>query len=97
MSRKHLSVETLRVYGIDYETDREDPEFLLIKRWVPEEEQDILWTHTRQLRETRLAIRQPQQQQQKQQHTIEYVKEYVVDDRHRKKHHHKGDELQFGD
>ncbi|CAD6447628.1 7d8af07a-a5ec-43d5-8171-8b239201bf8c [Sclerotinia trifoliorum] len=95
MSRKHLSLETLRVYGISYEFDREDPEYLLIKRWVPEEEQDILWTHTRQLRETRSPAPQKQLQQQQHQHTIEYVKEYVVEDRHKKKHHRKSDDLQL--
>ncbi|TEY42118.1 hypothetical protein BOTCAL_0396g00150 [Botryotinia calthae] len=90
MSRKHLSIETLRVYGISYEFDKEDPEFLLIKRWVPEEEQDILWTHTRQIREVRAPSHTHNQQ-----HTIEYVKEYVVEDRHKKKHHHKSDDLQL--
>jgi hypothetical protein len=31
----------------------QDPEFVLIKRWVPEHEQDVLWNHTRELRERR--------------------------------------------
>ncbi|KAJ3561945.1 hypothetical protein NPX13_g8753 [Xylaria arbuscula] len=52
MARRHLSLETLRVYDIDYLIDQ-DPEYVLIKRWVPEQEQDILWQHTRVLREQR--------------------------------------------
>ncbi|KAF2972358.1 hypothetical protein GQX73_g1352 [Xylaria multiplex] len=54
MSRRHLSLETLRVYNIDYSLDT-DPEYILIKRWVPEPEQDTLWRHTRLLREQRAA------------------------------------------
>ncbi|CAG8980049.1 hypothetical protein HYALB_00009258 [Hymenoscyphus albidus] len=52
MSRKHLSIETLRAHRIDYEFDQ-DPDYILIKRWVPEYEQDILWTHTRTIRKHR--------------------------------------------
>ncbi|KAN0117620.1 hypothetical protein V8E51_003597 [Hyaloscypha variabilis] len=62
MSRKHLSIETLNRYRIDYEWDQ-DPEYVLIKRWVPEYEQDFLWAHTKQIREARrpmmLAIEEP--------------------------------------
>ncbi|WYZ43004.1 hypothetical protein EsH8_VI_000703 [Colletotrichum jinshuiense] len=52
MSRKHLSVETLRTYHVEWELDA-DPEYVLIRRWVPEWEQDTLWRHTRALREKR--------------------------------------------
>ncbi|TGJ78109.1 hypothetical protein E0Z10_g10649, partial [Xylaria hypoxylon] len=52
MARRHLSLETLRVYDIDFVLDQ-DPEYILIKRWVPEQEQDILWRHTRTVREQR--------------------------------------------
>ncbi|PSS14949.1 hypothetical protein M430DRAFT_35775 [Amorphotheca resinae ATCC 22711] len=52
MSRKYLSIETLNRYRIDYEFDM-DPEYVLIKRWVPEHEQDLLWNHTREIRELR--------------------------------------------
>ncbi|KAK8091750.1 hypothetical protein PG997_002111 [Apiospora hydei] len=54
MARRHLSLETLRVYGMDYQLDK-DPDYVLIKRWVPEVEQDMLWRHTRILREERSA------------------------------------------
>jgi hypothetical protein len=30
-----------------------DPEFILIKRWVPEWEQDQFWRHTKYIREKR--------------------------------------------
>ncbi|KAI1327568.1 hypothetical protein F5Y16DRAFT_399349 [Xylariaceae sp. FL0255] len=52
MARRHLSLETLRVYDIDYTLDT-DPNYVLIKRWVPEQEQDVLWRHTRVVREQR--------------------------------------------
>jgi hypothetical protein len=55
MARRHLSIETLNVYHIDYELDAHDPNYLLIKRWVPEEEQDHLWRHTRMIRERRMT------------------------------------------
>ncbi|KAK2729945.1 hypothetical protein CKAH01_09983 [Colletotrichum kahawae] len=70
MARKHLSIETLRTYRVEWELDTvsdlkvlifrsvfadisQDPDYVLIKRWVPEWEQDTLWRHTRALREKR--------------------------------------------
>lgn len=55
MSRRHLSIETLNKYKIDYEFDV-DPDYVLIKRWVPEYEQDFLWSHTREIRERRQPV-----------------------------------------
>ncbi|KFH40734.1 Reticulocyte-binding protein 2 a-like protein [Hapsidospora chrysogenum ATCC 11550] len=52
MARKHLSIETLRTYSIEWDYDP-NPEYVLIKRWVPEWEQDTLWKHTRYLRSKR--------------------------------------------
>ncbi|KAF7543850.1 hypothetical protein G7Z17_g10414 [Cylindrodendrum hubeiense] len=52
MARKHLSIETLRSYQVDFDFDS-DPDYVLIKRWVPEWEQDQLWKHTKYLREKR--------------------------------------------
>ncbi|KAG9502167.1 hypothetical protein J7337_004992 [Fusarium musae] len=52
MSRRHLSLETLRQYDVNYEFDA-DPEYVLIRRWVPEWEQDRMWKHTRIIREKR--------------------------------------------
>jgi hypothetical protein len=67
MSRKYVSIETLNRYRIDYEWDQvrpilgylqvranrdfQDPDYILIKRWVPGYEQDFLWAHTKQIRE----------------------------------------------
>jgi hypothetical protein len=34
----------------------QDPDYILIKRWVPEYEQDFLWAHTRQIRESRQPV-----------------------------------------
>jgi hypothetical protein len=31
----------------------QDPDYVLIKRWVPEYEQDALWNHTREIRDRR--------------------------------------------
>lgn len=36
---------------------QENPDFLLVKRCVPEHEQDKLWEHTRRLRESRKSYR----------------------------------------
>ncbi|KAK5987719.1 hypothetical protein PT974_11851 [Cladobotryum mycophilum] len=52
MARKYLSIETLRELRIEYDMDP-DPEFVLIKRWVPEWEQDQFWRHTKHVREKR--------------------------------------------
>ncbi|KAH0545009.1 hypothetical protein FGG08_000935 [Glutinoglossum americanum] len=52
MARRHISIETLRVYGVHWQFD-EDPEYVVIKRWVPEAEQEMFWDHTRRLRESR--------------------------------------------
>jgi hypothetical protein len=71
MSRRHLSIETLNAYRIDYEFDvvslgdtylwtkanqLQDPNYFLIRRWVPEYEQDFLWNHTREIRERRQPV-----------------------------------------
>jgi hypothetical protein len=71
MSRRHLSIETLNRNRIDYELDtvsnlqhwfsiisdkKQDPDYVLIKRWVPEYEQDILWNQTREIREKRKPV-----------------------------------------
>jgi len=52
MARRYLSIETLNAFRIDYTLDP-DPEYVLIKRWVPEYEQDFLWNHTKEIRERR--------------------------------------------
>ncbi|KAK4040937.1 hypothetical protein C8A01DRAFT_34994 [Parachaetomium inaequale] len=49
MSLKHLEIATLLFYNIDFEEDQ-DPGYVLIRRWVPEWEQTMLWDHTRRFR-----------------------------------------------
>ncbi|KAK3936304.1 hypothetical protein QBC46DRAFT_395430 [Diplogelasinospora grovesii] len=49
MSLKHLDIATLVEHKIEWEYDT-DPNFILIKRWVPEWEQNMLWEHTRRYR-----------------------------------------------
>jgi hypothetical protein len=52
----------------------------LIKRWVPEYEQDFLWNHTRELREMRLRAQQP---------TVTVL---AIEDGKKHKHHKHGDD-----
>ncbi|KAK4942634.1 Multidrug resistance protein [Elasticomyces elasticus] len=47
----HLSVDTLLLYGIPYEWDRADPNYIIILREMDKHETDILFEHTRRLRE----------------------------------------------
>ncbi|OAA39150.1 hypothetical protein NOR_06410 [Metarhizium rileyi] len=54
MARRHLSIETLRTLQIEFDIDH-DPEYILIKRWVPEWEQDQFWRHTKYIREKRTS------------------------------------------
>ncbi|KAL8953059.1 MAG: hypothetical protein Q9222_001052 [Ikaeria aurantiellina] len=52
--RKHLSPETLDAYDLPWEWDDRDSNFVVIKRWINENDQDKLFEHTRRLREQRL-------------------------------------------
>ncbi|KAK0102755.1 hypothetical protein ONS95_006352 [Cadophora gregata] len=52
LSRRDISVETLNRYKIDHEL-HQDFDSILIKRWVPEYEQDFLRSHTKEIREHR--------------------------------------------
>jgi len=54
MARRYLSIETLRTFRVEYDVDN-DPEYILIKRWVPEWEQDQFWKHTKVIREKRTS------------------------------------------
>jgi len=98
MSRRHLSIETLNRYRIDYEFDQvrsgsrdgrnranryvQDPDYVLIKRWVPEYEQDFLWSHTSEIRERRQPMLLAIEGGKKKHHHSETEFEIV-----RKKHH----------
>jgi hypothetical protein len=102
MARRHLSIETLRTFHIEYDLDNvrslkpskipfvstaeadeltgwapQDPEFILIKRWVPEWEQDTLWKHTKYVREKRSKLL------------------VTIDDRKPRHHHHREPEFEW--
>lgn len=47
--RKHLSPITLDEYGLPWEFDDRDSRYLIIKRWIDEDFQNILFEHTRRL------------------------------------------------
>ena len=88
LSRRHLSIETLNRYRIDYEIDEvssenvgpvieanrkyQDPDYVLVKRWVPEYEQDFLWSHTKEIRERRKPVLLAIEGKKKHHHETEY-------------------------
>ena len=51
VSRDLLSVDTLIYYDIPYELDSEDPKYLIILRDMDKKEMDILFEHTKRLRQ----------------------------------------------
>ncbi|KAF5568402.1 transcription factor Cys6 [Fusarium phyllophilum] len=51
-ARRHLSIETLREFNLNFDFDT-DPDYVLVKQWVPEWEQDRMWKHTKLIREKR--------------------------------------------
>ncbi|KAI9771574.1 MAG: hypothetical protein M1839_002767 [Geoglossum umbratile] len=50
MALKWISVRTLKRYDLPYKIDEDDPSTVIVKRWVPEYEQEFLWDHTYKLR-----------------------------------------------
>ncbi|KAK5717169.1 hypothetical protein LTR15_009058 [Elasticomyces elasticus] len=48
--QRYLSPETLSYYGLPYEYDRSDPEYIIIMRDMDQYETDILFEHTKRLR-----------------------------------------------
>lgn len=56
--RKHLSRDTLDVYGLPWELDYADSNYMIIKRWMEEDDQEILFEHTRKMREGKLGMHQ---------------------------------------
>ncbi|KAJ5217336.1 hypothetical protein N7468_010344 [Penicillium chermesinum] len=49
--RKHLLPETLIAYNLPWEWDERDSNYIIIKRWITEDFQEELFSHTRRLRE----------------------------------------------
>ncbi|MCJ1360424.1 MAG: hypothetical protein MMC33_010429 [Icmadophila ericetorum] len=56
VARRHLDPETLDLYQLPWEWDEEDSRYIIIKQWIPEHEQDILFEHTRHLRDNKLLV-----------------------------------------
>lgn len=52
--RKYLSPDTLDAYDLPWEWDDRDSNYIVIKRWINEKDQDKLFAHTSRLREQRL-------------------------------------------
>ncbi|OJD17381.1 hypothetical protein AJ78_02511 [Emergomyces pasteurianus Ep9510] len=51
VSRQHIAPETLDAFHIPWEWDDRDGEFILIKRWISDDEQEELFEHTKLLRQ----------------------------------------------
>ncbi|KAI4171009.1 MAG: hypothetical protein LQ343_004546 [Gyalolechia ehrenbergii] len=52
--RKYLSPDTLDAYNLPWDWDDQDSNYLVIKRWINQVNQDKLFAHTSKLREQRL-------------------------------------------
>lgn len=52
--RKHVSPETLDEYNLPWEWDERDSNYIVIKQWIPEGDQIILFDHTKKLREKKM-------------------------------------------
>ncbi|OQE44424.1 hypothetical protein PENCOP_c002G01146 [Penicillium coprophilum] len=48
--RRHILPETLIEYSLPWQVDEYDTNYLLIKKWIPEDLQEELFAHTRELR-----------------------------------------------
>ncbi|OAX85353.1 hypothetical protein ACJ72_00282 [Emergomyces africanus] len=51
VSCEHIAPETLDAFHVPWEYDDRDGEFILIKRWISDDEQEVLFEHTKQLRQ----------------------------------------------
>jgi len=54
VNKKYLETATLEYYELPWEYDSHDSNFLIIKQWLHEDDQEKLFEHTRQLREQKL-------------------------------------------
>lgn len=80
-ARKHLSLETLREFNVGFDLDA-DPEYVLVRRRVPEWEQDRMWEHTKLIREKRDKVLREETPYWSGEHEFESVRE--TDRRHAK-------------
>ncbi|KAJ6149409.1 hypothetical protein N7471_000608 [Penicillium samsonianum] len=49
--RKHLMPDTLIAYGLPWDWDEHDTNYIIIKKWIDDDFQEQLFAHTRRLRE----------------------------------------------
>ncbi|OQE20726.1 hypothetical protein PENFLA_c016G10565 [Penicillium flavigenum] len=49
--RKHLMPDTLIAYGLPWDWDETDTNYIIIKKWIDDDFQEQLFAHTRRLRE----------------------------------------------
>ncbi|KAJ6189385.1 hypothetical protein N7519_004293 [Penicillium mononematosum] len=49
--RKHLMPDTLIAYGLPWDWDENDTNYIIIKKWIDDDFQEQLFAHTRRLRE----------------------------------------------
>ncbi|MCJ1306940.1 hypothetical protein MMC25_000584 [Agyrium rufum] len=54
ISLEHIEIATIEVYGLPWEYDTTDVGYVIIKAWLSETDQDILFEHTKRLRQTGL-------------------------------------------
>ena len=55
MHRRYIAEETLDVYDVPWVVDPRDPNYILVKQWVTQADQDIMFEHSRRLMESRAA------------------------------------------
>jgi hypothetical protein len=51
IKRKYLDPQTLDLYQLPWEWDDDDNSYVIVKKWINERDQEILFEHTRKLRE----------------------------------------------
>ncbi|CAI7624948.1 hypothetical protein PCG10_001738 [Penicillium crustosum] len=52
--RKYLLPDSLMAYGLPWDWDEHDPNYIIIKQWIDDEFQEILFAHTRRIREGKM-------------------------------------------
>ncbi|KAJ6084021.1 hypothetical protein N7486_010821 [Penicillium sp. IBT 16267x] len=60
--RKHLLPETLLAYNLPWDWDETDSNYIIIKRWVTEDFQEELFSHTKRIREGKVLTQTSQSQ-----------------------------------
>ncbi|KAJ9484871.1 hypothetical protein VN97_g8496 [Penicillium thymicola] len=49
--RKHLLPDSLMAYSLPWDWDEHDPNYIIIKQWIDDDFQEMLFAHTRRIRE----------------------------------------------